>query len=71
MTDMHFVYGMALGKARRARRLYGQQFPQRPTPNVHTFINIHAQLCETGSFKRSTGVPGRPVTATTIQIEEV
>ncbi|CAH1956553.1 unnamed protein product [Acanthoscelides obtectus] len=72
MTTMHFVYGIALGNARRARRMYGDRFPQRPLPNiqVQTFINIHARLCEACSFKRYTHVAGRPTSVRTIQIEE-
>lgn len=70
MADMHFLYGMAHGNARAARRLYHERFPQRPVPNTQTFINIHARLCETGSFKKSTNPIGRPATVRTVQMEE-
>lgn len=70
MADIHFTYGMAHGNAQAARRMYHARFPQRVTPHVQTFINVHARLCETGSFKRTTDVPGRPATVRTVAIEE-
>lgn len=70
MTDMHFYYGMAQGNAHAARRMYHQRFPQRIVPAINTFIRIHARLSETGSFKRSRVVIGRPATVRTVQIEE-
>nr|CAH7750796.1 unnamed protein product [Callosobruchus chinensis] len=59
MTDMHFCYG-----------LYHERYPQRAVPAVRTFIRIHARLSETGSFKRSTVVIGRPAIVRTVQMEE-
>lgn len=70
MADMHFVYGMAHGNARAARRMYQERYPNRPLPNRQLFVNIHSRLGETGSFKRSTALIGRPRTVRTVQIEE-
>ena len=70
MADMHFCYGMAHGNSNAARRIYHERFPQRVVPNRRTFVRLHARLSETGSFKRSTVVIGRPATVRTVQIEE-
>lgn len=70
MADMHFVYGMAHGNARAARRMYQLRYPRRHVPNKQTFINIHSRLCERGNFKRSTARVGRPRRVRTVQIEE-
>lgn len=53
---------MSLGNTPRARRLYGDKFSKRPQPIVQMFINIHAWLCETGSFNKSTNVVRMPAT---------
>lgn len=37
---MHFVYGMTLGNAPRAKCWYGDRFPQRPLPHVQTLITF-------------------------------
>nr|CAH7729232.1 unnamed protein product [Callosobruchus chinensis] len=70
MTDMPFCYGMAQGNAHAARRIYHERYPQRAVPAVRTFIRIHARLSETGSFKRSRVVIGRPAIVRTVQMEE-
>lgn len=70
MADIHFTYGMAHGNAQAARRMYQARYPQRVVPDVKTFINIHLRLCENGSFKRTTDIPGRPATVRTVAIEE-
>nr|CAH7740264.1 unnamed protein product [Callosobruchus chinensis] len=61
---------MAQGNAHAARRIYHERYPQRAVPAVRTFIRIHARLSETGSFKRSTVVIGRPAILRTVQMEE-
>nr|CAH7727829.1 unnamed protein product [Callosobruchus chinensis] len=61
---------MAQGNAQAARRIYRERYPQRAVPAVRTFIRIHARLSETGSFKRSTVVIGRPAIVRTVQMEE-
>nr|CAH7727974.1 unnamed protein product [Callosobruchus chinensis] len=61
---------MAHGNAHAARRIYHERYPQRAVPAVRTFIRIHARLSETGSFKRSTVVIGRPAIVRTVQMEE-
>nr|CAH7769638.1 unnamed protein product [Callosobruchus chinensis] len=61
---------MAQGSAHAARRIYHERYPQRAVPAVRTFIRIHARLSETGSFKRSTVVIGRPAIVRTVQMEE-
>nr|CAH7737068.1 unnamed protein product [Callosobruchus chinensis] len=61
---------MAQGNAHAARRIYHERYPQRAVPAVRTFIRIHARLSETGSFKRSTFVIGRPAIVRTVQMEE-
>ncbi|RLU17257.1 hypothetical protein DMN91_011326 [Ooceraea biroi] len=62
---MHFVYGLANGNARQARRIYNDRYPNRHVPHVSTFIRIHQRLMETGSFARKTNdIPGRPRTKT-------
>lgn len=70
MADMHFVYGMAQGNSREARRIYLQRYPHRRVPNRQTFVKIHQRLSESGTFKRSTAVIGRPATARTVEVEE-
>nr|CAH7740497.1 unnamed protein product [Callosobruchus chinensis] len=61
---------MAQGNAHAARRIYHERCPQRAVPAVRKFIRIHARLSETGSFKRSTVVIGRPAIVRTVQMEE-
>nr|CAH7754392.1 unnamed protein product [Callosobruchus chinensis] len=70
MTDMHFCYRMAQGNAHAARRIYHERYPQHPVPAVRTFIQIHARLSGTDSFKRSIVVIGRSVIVRTVQMEE-
>nr|CAH7732565.1 unnamed protein product [Callosobruchus chinensis] len=72
MTDMHFFYGMAQSNAHAARRIYHERYPQRSVPAVRTLklILIHPRLSETGSFKRSTVVIGRPAIVRTVQMEQ-
>lgn len=58
MAQIHFMYGLANGNAREARRLYAERFPNRRIPCEKTFINLHLRLEETGSFAKSqTGGP--------------
>nr|CAH7733371.1 unnamed protein product [Callosobruchus chinensis] len=61
---------MAQSIAHAARRIYHERYPQRAVPAVRTFIQIHVLLSETGSFKRSTVVIGRPLIVRTVQMEE-
>nr|CAH7742985.1 unnamed protein product [Callosobruchus chinensis] len=61
---------MAQGNVHAARRIYHERYSQRTVPAVRTFIRIHARLSETGSFKRSTVVIGRPAIVRTVQMEE-
>lgn len=70
LADMHFVYGLADGNAREARRIYQERFPNRVLPAAATFTNVHRRLAETGSFKGAHDVPGRPRTARTPELEE-
>lgn len=67
---MHFVYGMAQGNSRAARRIYQERYPHRPVPNRQTFVRIHERLCESGTFNRSADVIGRPATVRTVELEE-
>nr|CAH7732671.1 unnamed protein product [Callosobruchus chinensis] len=51
--------------------IYHERYPQRAVPAVRTFIiRIHARPSETGSFKRSTVVIGRPAIVRTVQMKE-
>nr|CAH7725180.1 unnamed protein product [Callosobruchus chinensis] len=61
---------MAQGNAHAARHIYHERYPQRAVPAVRTFIRIHARLSQTGSFKRSTVVIGRPAIVRSLQMEE-
>ena len=49
-TSQHFIYGLAVGNAAEARRIYHERFPDRPIPAERTFIRLHARLCETGDL---------------------
>lgn len=69
MTDMHFVYGMANGNAKGARRLYQERYPNRVVPDSRTFTNIHLRLSESGCFKHNTS-EGRPRSVRTPEVEE-
>lgn len=70
MADMHFIYGLANGNAREARRLYMERYPNRLIPNHRMFPNIHRRLVETGTFNKNINDAGRPRTVRTPQIEE-
>lgn len=70
LADMHFVYGLADGNAREARRIYQERYPNRVLPAAKTFTNLHRRLAETGSFMRTRDIPGRPRTARTPELEE-
>lgn len=50
LADMHFVYGLADGNAREARRLYTQRFPNRVQPDHRIFQRLHANLREDGTL---------------------
>lgn len=52
MADMHFIYGLANGNAREARRLYMERYPNRIIPNHKIFSSIHRRLVETGTLKK-------------------
>lgn len=71
MADMHFIYGLANGNAREARRLYMERYPNRMIPDHRIFSNIHRRLGETGTFKKNTNDAGKPRTVRTPQIEEI
>lgn len=69
MAQIHFMYGLANGNAREARRLYAERFPNRRIPCPETFTRLHLRLEETGSFAKSK-IGGRPFTIRTPQLEE-
>lgn len=69
MAQIHFMYGLANGNAREARRLYAERFPDRQIPCPKTFTTLHLRLEETGSFAKSK-IGGRPLTVRTQQLEE-
>lgn len=71
MPDMHFCCGMSSGNAEASKRIYLERFPQCAVLIVRTFIGLRARLPNTGSFKRSIVVIGRPVTVRTFQIQKV
>lgn len=70
MAEMHFMYGLANGNAREARRLYMERYPNRVIPNQRIFSNIHRRLVETGCVNKKSFDGGRPRTVRTPQIEE-
>lgn len=70
MAEMHFIYGLANGNAREARRLYMERYPNRIIPDHRIFSNIHRRLVETGTFNKNSNDAGRPRTVRTPQIEE-
>lgn len=70
MTDMHFMYGLANGNAREARRLYMERYPNRVIPNHRMFSDIHRRLSEAGSFSTKRINAGRPRSVRTPQLEE-
>lgn len=43
-VDMIIIYGECLKNRRRARELYRIRFPDRPTPNENTFVNLERTL---------------------------
>lgn len=69
-ADMHFIYGTANGNSAEARRLYGEKFPNRRLPNDKTFVRLHRQLCETGSFFGPRSNAGRAKSNRTVAVEE-
>lgn len=70
LADIHFVYGLADGNAFEAKRLYQERYPNRIAPCPQTFVNLHRRLSETGTFARTSDIPGRPRTVRTPQLEE-
>lgn len=70
MAEMHFIYGLANGNSREARRLYMERYPNRMIPNHRMFSNIHSRLVETGTLNKNTHDAGRPRTVRTPQVEE-
>lgn len=60
LTDIHFVYGFCNGRALAAMQEYQRRFPNRRVPNRRVFENVHRNLAEHGSFRRSRG-QGRPL----------
>ncbi|KAB0803304.1 hypothetical protein PPYR_00274 [Photinus pyralis] len=68
--DMHFIYGLADGNARKAVRLYAERYPNRVQPNRAQFVNIHRNLGEHGTLGRNPDVTGRPRTRRTVEFEE-
>ena len=44
MTAMHYLYGLADGNEKLARRIYQQRYPNRALPDSRTFSNIHRRL---------------------------
>ena len=49
-ADMHLTYGLALGNAAEAVRLYAQRFPDRELPDRRTFKRVDRNLRETGMY---------------------
>lgn len=49
LTQIHYFYGVALGNAREAARLYALQYPDRRHPHHSTFTRVHQRMLETGS----------------------
>lgn len=70
MAEMHFMYGLANGNAKEARRLYIERFPNRIIPDHRIFSTIHRRLVETGSVGKISSDVGRPRNVRTPQIEE-
>lgn len=70
LADIHYMYGLADGSARTARRLYQEKFPNRVTPDSRTFSNLHRRLAETGTFKGNHQLKGAHRTTRTPEIEE-
>jgi hypothetical protein len=66
---MHFMYGLADGKAVAARRLYQESYPGRRYPDRKTSVSIHRCLCEHGNFAPRVANRGRP-RSTTPEVEE-
>jgi hypothetical protein len=51
LRDMHYLYGVAEGNARKAERLYRERFPTRKHPSSKMFVSIQHRLGETGSLR--------------------
>lgn len=48
IADMHYVYGLCDGDARKAAREYQQRYPQRRAPTFRLFNEIHRRLRKHG-----------------------
>lgn len=66
----YFSYGAANGNSREAAQLYEQRSPHKRLPNYKTFVRLHPQLCETGSFLASWSDAGRARTARKVVVEQ-
>ena len=53
LADIHFIYGYCNGNTRAAVREYQRRFPARRQPNRTIFSNVHINLVENGSFRRT------------------
>jgi len=69
-TDIHFMYGAALGNATEARRMYAAAFPNRRLPSDKVFTRTHNRLREVGSFERNRVIAGRPRAVRNVAFEE-
>ncbi|KAJ8942161.1 hypothetical protein NQ318_002551 [Aromia moschata] len=69
-TDMLLALGFCEGNCRRSVREYHGRYPNRRTPNHHTFKNIERRLRENGMLKVNRRNAGRPRQARTILVEE-
>ena len=70
ICDMHFLFGLADGNSREARRIYAERYPNRVIPHRQMFVRVHQRLRESGSFNKLTAENGRPRTVTTVEAEE-
>ncbi|GFY57075.1 uncharacterized protein TNIN_355171 [Trichonephila inaurata madagascariensis] len=70
MADIHFISGVVVGNALKARRLYGEQFPSRHLPKRKTFERLHQRLRKTGSFVSGMHDIGCTRSARTPELEE-
>jgi hypothetical protein len=44
LTDMHIVFARAYGSTLQAQRLYQEDFPGRPVPDIKTLRSIKQRL---------------------------
>jgi hypothetical protein len=51
LRDVHYLYGVAEGYARKAERLYRERFPNRRHPSQKMFVSIHQRLDKIESLR--------------------